>query len=693
MGGAVANYQVGDARLHNIRKTVTKSGHLMRQLYSASKHILKSLFNRIKIGLRIQIALLGLTGVALVGPACLVGLRSAADAERRSEASVALRFDVVQLSADYLQAGLIAHEFLRTSDQKLIAKHEAAVAAAKRRLQDIEQRLGQTDGDEAAKQSAALLAGLNLYLTRFQNLLSAKRVLGLTDQDGLQGKLRDATRRLEARLAEIDDPRLSVLMLTMRRLEKEFIQKGREKDGDELIERASDFAAALTKSDLAADDKKDIAALIGGYKSSFLAFMVSQQSLNEEIDDFASVFARNRPTLDALVASAETRYRAAQASAAEVRDLLDWIIGGVTLAMAALALLVGQRIAGSVARTTAAMQRLAAGDFEAVLPGLERSDEIGEMARAVETFKAASQQAAREEADAKIAQQRIESERRKADMHTLADGFEVAVGKVIETVFQASSSLESSAGSLTQTAETSRQLTIATASVSSNVSACVGTVAASAEHLLAAVDDIGRRILDSTTMTAAAVLQTRQTSEHVLQLARAGDRIGDIVGMIQTIARQTNLLALNATIEAARAGDAGRGFAVVAFEVKALAEQTAKATRDIQQQVSDIQQATRSSAGSIDQIVDLIERVSETITAIAAAIEQQGRETRAMSDSVTKAAAETVHVGSSIERVQRGAEHVETASRDVFAAAKSLADDSNVLRREVANFLGSVRSA
>jgi methyl-accepting chemotaxis protein len=328
MGGAVANYQVGDARLHNIRKTVTKSGHLMRQLYSASKHILKSLFNRIKIGLRIQIALLGLTGVALVGPACLVGLRSAADAERRSEASVALRFDVVQLSADYLQAGLIAHEFLRTSDQKLIAKHEAAVAAAKRRLQDIEQRLGQTDGDEAAKQSAALLAGLNLYLTRFQNLLSAKRVLGLTDQDGLQGKLRDATRRLEARLAEIDDPRLSVLMLTMRRLEKEFIQKGREKDGDELIERASDFAAALTKSDLAADDKKDIAALIGGYKSSFLAFMVSQQSLNEEIDDFASVFARNRPTLDALVASAETRYRAAQASAAEVRDLLDWIIGG-----------------------------------------------------------------------------------------------------------------------------------------------------------------------------------------------------------------------------------------------------------------------------------------------------------------------------------------------------------------------------
>ncbi|WP_264054991.1 methyl-accepting chemotaxis protein [Rhodopseudomonas palustris] len=315
------------------------------------------------------------------------------------------------------------------------------------------------------------------------------------------------------------------------------------------------------------------------------------------------------------------------------------------------------------------------------------------MARAVEAFKAASQRAAREEADAKIAQQQIEAERRRDGMHKLADGFEVAVGKVIETVFLASSSLESSAGSLTHTAETSRQLTIATTSVSSEVSACVGTVAASAEQLLASVDDIGRRIEESTTMTAAAVQQTRQTSEHVLQLARADDRIGDIVGMIQTIARQTNLLALNATIEAARAGDAGRGFAVVAFEVKALAEQTAKATHDIQRQVADIQQATRSSAGSIDQIVGLIERVSETIATISAAIETQGLETRTMSDHVAKAASETVHVATSIEQVQRGAEHVESASREVFAAAQSLANDSNVLRREVADFLGSVRSA
>ncbi|WP_234832230.1 hypothetical protein [Rhodopseudomonas palustris] len=316
--------------------------------------------------------MLGLIGVALVGSACLLGLREAADADRRSEASVALRFDVVQLSADYLQAGLIANEFLRTSNDKLIAKHEAVATAAKRRLQDIELRLGQPESDKAAKQSTALLTGLNLYLTRFQNLLSAKRVIGLTEHDGLQGKLRDATRRLEAKLAEIEDPRLSVLMLTMRRLEKDFILKGREKDGDDLIERASDFAGALAKSDLAADQEKELTALIGGYKSSFLAFMVSQQSLNEEIEDFGSVFARNRPTLDALITSAEARYRASQASAAQVRNLLNWIIGGVTLGVAALALLVGQRIAGSVTRTTAAMQRLAAGDFETVLPGLER---------------------------------------------------------------------------------------------------------------------------------------------------------------------------------------------------------------------------------------------------------------------------------------------------------------------------------
>ncbi|WP_444769524.1 methyl-accepting chemotaxis protein [Rhodopseudomonas sp. NSM] len=654
---------------------------------------MKSLFGRIRIGLRIQIALLGLTGVALVGTACLVGLRYAAQSEQQSEASVMLRFNVMQLSSDYLQAGLIANDFLRRSDEKLIAQHDVVAGAARQRLQEIERSLSEAAGDEAAKQSAALLTGLNLYLTRFQNLMSAKRVLGLTEAEGLQGRLRDATRNIEAALAEVDDPRLSVLMLTMRRLEKDFIQKGSEKYGDDLIERASDFADTLKAGALPADRKKELATLIAAYKSSFLAFMVSQQSLNEEIEDFASVFARNRPTLDALIRTAEQRYQASQASAVRVKALLEWIVGGVTLAMGLVALLVGQRIAGSIARTTAAMQRLAAGDFDAVLPGLHRNDEIGAMARAVETFKVGSKQAALAEADATLARQQIEAERRKTEMNTLADEFEVAVGKVIETVFQASSSLETSAGSLTETAESSRQLTIATAAVSSDVSAYVRTVAASAEHLLVSVDDIGQRIVESTRITDEAVQQTRQTNAHVLQLARAGDRIGDIVGIIESIARQTNLLALNATIEAARAGDAGRGFAVVAFEVKALAEQTAKATQDIQRQVADIQQATRSSAGSIEQIVGTIGRISETIATIAAAIERQGHETRAISGNVKKAADETTQVGTSIEGVQRGAEIVGIASREVFAAATSLSSDSNALRRQVAEFLVSVRSA
>jgi methyl-accepting chemotaxis protein len=194
-------------------------------------------------------------------------------------------------------------------------------------------------------------------------------------------------------------------------------------------------------------------------------------------------------------------------------------------------------------------------------------------------------------------------------------------------------------------------------------------------------------------MATDAVGQARSTTGRVSELSKAATRIGDVVQLINTIAEQTNLLALNATIEAARAGDAGRGFAVVASEVKALAEQTSKATGEIGQQITGIQSATQDSVNAIIEISTTIEKLSEISSAIASAVEQQGAATQNISRNVQQAADGTRQVSTNIAEVQRGATETGTASSQVLTAAQTLSADSNRLKAEVRRFLDSVRAA
>jgi methyl-accepting chemotaxis protein len=369
------------------------------------------------------------------------------------------------------------------------------------------------------------------------------------------------------------------------------------------------------------------------------------------------------------------------------------IAAGLVLLLAlAVSMFVARGITRPLQRMTGAMKDLAGGKLDVEVPGIGRRDEVGEMADAVEVFKNNASARRELEAEQKETEGRAVA-RRKADMDRLANEFEGAVGQIVETVSSASSELEASAGTLTSTAERAQELTTMVAAASEEASTNVQSVASATEEMASSVNEISRQVQESARMAGEAVDQARNTNDRVGELSKAAARIGDVVELINSIAGQTNLLALNATIEAARAGEAGRGFAVVASEVKALAEQTAKATGEIGQQITGIQSATQESVNAIKEIRGTIEKLSEISSAIAAAVEQQGAATQEISRNVQQAAHGTQQVSSHITDVQRGASETGSASSQVLSAAQSLSGESNRLKLEVGKFLNSVRAA
>jgi methyl-accepting chemotaxis protein len=371
----------------------------------------------------------------------------------------------------------------------------------------------------------------------------------------------------------------------------------------------------------------------------------------------------------------------------------EMVAGAVALLGMLIAFFIGRSISKPLTGLTSGMQELAAGNFGVVLPGLGRKDEVGDMAQAVETFKVKAEQKARDEAEAKMKQDQATALQRKQDMQKLANDFEATVGEIIETVSSASTELEASASTLTSTAERAERVTATVASASEEASTNVQSVASATEEMASSVNEISRQVQESARIASEGVDLAKKTNDRVGELSKAAARIGDVVELINTIAGQTNLLALNATIEAARAGEAGRGFAVVASEVKALAEQTAKATGEISQQINGIQAATDESVVAIREIGSTIGKMSEIASTIAAAVEEQGAATQEISRNVQQAAHGTQQVSSNIGDVQRGASETGSASSQVLSAAQSLSRDSSRLRTEVGKFLGTVRAA
>ncbi len=399
-------------------------------VFSRAKAIIPS---RVGLSLRGQIQLLGMAGVAVVGVIYLVGLQIEERSQRTAADFDTLASLTAKVSEGLLQGRELATEFFQKPSDKKIAEHNEIVAAAAGHLPEIERFVQELPDGDPMRQANSFRSGINNYTTRFSNVVSAQKLIGLNENDGLQGKLRAAVHSVETQLKKYDQPRLAVLMLMMRRHEKDFILRGDEKYGDELQKRAGEFAGELTKADFPEATKAEIAKLIESYRSSFLAFMAGQSTLTEEAADLTQIYDRLRPTLVAVQRAADQRQGQVKAELASVRWYVFWSICITILTMTVLAFLLGRWLSTPLIKMASAMEYLAQGDLDRDIDPIDRRDEIGKISRALSVFRDKLLENRQLTAEQAKVQERAVVERRNA-MLQVADGFEQMISKIVEAV-------------------------------------------------------------------------------------------------------------------------------------------------------------------------------------------------------------------------------------------------------------------
>jgi methyl-accepting chemotaxis protein len=439
-----------------------------------------------------------------------------------------------------------------------------------------------------------------------------------------------------------------------------------------------------------------VQAALATYVADFKAY--SEASL-AGADLFAKEIVPQATDMRETLGQAQTSLKAdlAARSAATIdsqshASLLQELAGAIVLLLGGgLAAIIGRGIVRPMAAMTAAMTRLAAGDRSVEIPARDATDEIGDMARAVDVFKqnaiTAEAAATQQEAD------RAAKERRVTLLSDLVRNFEGEVGGMVGLLSSGSTELEATAQSMSATAAQTNQQAHKVAGAAEEASSGIQAVASAADELTSSIGEISRQVAQAARVTEQGVQDAGRTTDIVRALAAGAQKIGDVVGLITSIAGQTNLLALNATIEAARAGDAGRGFAVVASEVKSLAQQTAKATDEISGQIAQIQNATAEAVAAIHGISTTIGEASTIATAIAAAVEEQGAATAEIARNVQQMAGHTQDVTSNIASVSEAAGNAGEAAGQVLSAAGELSRQAERLTAQVNSFIAGVRAA
>ena len=498
--------------------------------------------------------------------------------------------------------------------------------------------------------------------------------------------------------------RVQANLLEARVSVKQFLLTGESAAAKNVDDR---LASAITLNDelvalLDTDEMIEVAKVAGeslkAYRAAFakVATMSAgdparDQIVTDTLDTIGPMVAENLEDLKLTVKHEQDEIGPRAAKAASQAVIITAIVAVVALILGVFAAWkIGSGISRPIQQITDAMKELAGGNKQTDIPGQDRFDEIGDMSKAVLVFKENMIRA--EELAAQEAEAVKRRERRAEKINELTADFDQDMSVILKALASAATEMQSTATGMSSTAEeTSRQSSIV-AAAAEQASTNVQTVASATEQLSASISEITQQVSQSSSVANRAVEDAEKTNTQIRGLAEAAQKIGDVVGLISDIAEQTNLLALNATIEAARAGDAGKGFAVVAAEVKNLATATSRATEDITNQITGIQNETDGAVTAIGTISSTIAEISEISATIASAVEEQGAATLEITRNVQEASVGTTEVTSNIVSVNEAAGSTGAAAEQVLSAASELSRESEGLRHKVEDFLAAVRA-